>query len=78
MSSMSTVRARVKNGRLVVDEPTTLPEGTEVDLLPMEDVDDLDAEERAELYGFLTESIRTHVPGTGTPASALLAELRDR
>jgi hypothetical protein len=32
-----TVRARVKNGRLVVDEPTDLPEGTEVELATMED-----------------------------------------
>jgi hypothetical protein len=26
-------RARVRNGRLVVDEPTDLPEGTEVELV---------------------------------------------
>lgn len=26
------VRARVRNGRLVVDEPVNLPEGTEVEL----------------------------------------------
>jgi hypothetical protein len=75
---MSTVRAHVKNGRLVVDEPTGLPEGTEVELLPVDDVDELDPEDRAKLYGFLAESIRTHVPGTGTPAEALLAELRQR
>ena len=68
----------MKNGRLVVDEPTGLPEGTEVELLPVDDVDELDPEERAKLYGFLAESIRTHVPGTGTPAAALLAELRQR
>jgi len=73
---MSTVRAHVKNGRLVVDEPTGLPEGTEVELLPVDDVDELDPEDRANLYGFLAESIRAHVPGTGTPAEALLAELR--
>jgi hypothetical protein len=75
---MSTVRAHVKNGRLVVDEPTGLPEGTEVELLPVDEVDELDPEERAKLYGFLAESIRTHVPGTGTPAEELLAELRQR
>jgi hypothetical protein len=75
---MSTVRARVKNGRLVLDEPTELPEGTEVELLAIDDVDELDPEERAKLFGFLAESIRTHVPGTGTPAAALLAELRNR
>jgi hypothetical protein len=28
-----TVRACVRNGRLVVDEPTDLPEGTEVELV---------------------------------------------
>lgn len=30
---MITVRARVRNGRLVVDEPTDLPDGTEIDLV---------------------------------------------
>jgi hypothetical protein len=75
---MSSVRARVKNGRLVLDEPTDLPEGTEVELLAVDDVDELDPAERAKLYGFLAESIRTHAPGTGTPAAVLLAELRSR
>ena len=31
--TMLTVRARVRNGRLIVDEPTDLPEGTEVELV---------------------------------------------
>jgi len=30
-----TLNARVKAGRLVVDEPTDLPEGTEIELLPV-------------------------------------------
>lgn len=30
---MLTVRARVRNGRLIVDEPTDLPEGTEIELM---------------------------------------------
>jgi len=35
--SLSTIlKGRVHNGRLVVDEPTELPEGTEVDLLPLD------------------------------------------
>jgi hypothetical protein len=33
--SHMTLKARVKAGRLVVDEPTDLPEGTEVELLPL-------------------------------------------
>jgi hypothetical protein len=75
---MSTLRAHVKDGRLVLDEPTTLPEGTEVELLPVDDMDDMSSEERARLYGFLAESIRTHVPGTGISASEVLEELRRR
>jgi hypothetical protein len=42
----------------------------------LDDVDELDPEQRARLYGFLAESSRTHVPGTGTPAAALLADTR--
>ncbi len=34
MTAMSILRARVKNGRLVLDEPTDLPEGMEVELVP--------------------------------------------
>ncbi len=63
------------------DEPTNLPEGTEVELLAADEMDELDPAERAKLYGFLAESIRPHVPGTqaldfthtrsGTPPLAL-------
>ncbi len=62
----------------MVDEPTALPEGTEVELVAADEVDELPSEERAKLFGFLAESIRTHVPGKGTPADVLLAELRQR
>lgn len=72
------LRARVKGGRLVLDEPSTLPEGTEVDLIPADDIDELDPAERARLHGFLAESIRTHVPGTGVPADEVLVRLRAR
>ncbi|NOU31878.1 MAG: hypothetical protein HOO96_28575 [Polyangiaceae bacterium] len=44
---MPPLKAVVKNGRLLVDEPTNLPEGTEVELLVVDD--DFDAEERARL-----------------------------
>ena len=72
------LRARVKGGRIVLDEPSTLPEGTEIDLIPADDIDDLDPAERARLHGFLADSIRTHVPGTGVPADEVLARLRAR
>jgi hypothetical protein len=74
--SNAPLRARVRGGRLVLDEPSDLPEGTEVELVPADDIDDLDPVERARLHGFLAQSIREHVPGTGVPATELLAKLR--
>lgn len=68
------LRARVEKGLLVLDEPASLPEGAEYELVPI--ADELDETERAKLFGILTESIRTHLPGTGVPARELLARLR--
>jgi hypothetical protein len=36
MTTMTPLKARVKNGRLVLDEPTDLPEGDEVPLVPLD------------------------------------------
>jgi len=41
-----TLKAKVRGGRLVLDEPTDLPEGSEVDLVPVDAGDDLEDEER--------------------------------
>lgn len=41
--------ARVRNGRLTLDEPTQLPEGTEVELTAADPEDALDAEDLARL-----------------------------
>jgi hypothetical protein len=46
---MSPLRARVEKGRLVLDEPTTLPEGTVVHLVADDEDDDLADEERRAL-----------------------------
>jgi len=51
-----TLKAHVRNGRLVVDEPTQLPEGTEVDLLPLDPGDWLDLADRAALHRALAAS----------------------
>ena len=51
-----TLKARVKAGRLVVDEPTDLPEGTEIELLPLDPGDWLDEEDRAALHQALEDS----------------------
>ena len=51
-----TLRARVHDGHFVVDEPTDLPEATEIDLLPLDAGDWLDATGRAALHAALRES----------------------
>ncbi len=43
---MQALKAVVKNGRLVLDEPTKLPAGTEVELLSVDDSIDPDARAR--------------------------------
>ena len=40
MQSMKTLKARVENGHIVMNEPTDLPEGTELELIPADDFDD--------------------------------------
>jgi hypothetical protein len=51
-----TLKARVRAGRLVVDEPTDLPDGTEIDLLPLDPGDWLNEADRAALHAALRES----------------------
>lgn len=70
------LRARVRNGRLVLDEPVELPDGTEVELVPADERDDLDDEERARLHAAIVESADQLDRGEGVPAEQVLAELR--
>jgi len=51
-----TLKARVKAGRLILDEPTDLPDGTEIELLPLDPGDWLDDQDRAALHQALRES----------------------
>lgn len=73
---MSGVRARVKNGRLVVDEPTSLPEGTVLDLVLDDEGDDLDAAERAARDQALLRAWEQAQQGLGRPAQDVLRDLR--
>jgi hypothetical protein len=68
----------VANGRLLVDEPTTLPEGTVVDLVADDEGDDLTDEERHALHEALSASWKTAEAGRLRPAAAILDELRRR
>ena len=75
---MSPLRARVEKGRLVLDEPTTLPEGTVVDLVADDDGDDLTDAERRALHEALSVSWRSAEAGRLRCASAVVDELRQR
>jgi len=73
-----TLKARVRKGRLVVDEPTDLPEGTEIELLPLDPGDWLDDEDREALHRALVASGRDVEAGRLTDADEVLRELRTK
>jgi hypothetical protein len=76
---MSVLRAHVENGRLVLDEPTTLPEGTIVDLVADDEGDDLTDDERKALHDALSASWKSAEAGSRLrSAAAILGELRCR
>ena len=73
-----TIKARVNQGRLIVDEPTDLPDGTEVELLPLDPGDWLDDADRAALHKALRESNVDVAAGRLVDADEVLKELRLR
>jgi hypothetical protein len=75
------VKAHVKNGRLILDEPTDRPEGEVVELVPLEQVvahdrDGVDEVDRERLHESLREGIRQMKAGETIDAAAAMAELR--
>ena len=71
-----TLKARVRAGRSVVDEPTDLPEGTELELLPLDPGDWLDETDRVLLHGALQQSEGDVHAGRLISAEDILRELR--
>jgi hypothetical protein len=69
----SQMKALVKAGRLVLDEPTELPEGTVVMLRVVDEEDELGVEERQRLHDALGEAWRSVRSGHVLPVGALLA-----
>ena len=68
----------VKNGRIVLDEPTDLPEGTVLELVVDDEGDELDDAERAALHEAIARAWSEIKAGAVVPASELIAELRRR
>jgi len=75
---MGPIRARVKNGRLIIDEPTDLPEGTVLDLVLDDEGDSLTSEERKALHGELRRGARESKKGKTKSATKVVSELRAR
>lgn len=73
---MRGIRATVRNGRLVVDEPTALPEGTVLDLVVDDEGDDLTPLERTALNDAIGRAAASLEAGRGVPAGEVLARLR--
>jgi len=73
-----TIKARVDAGRLLVDEPTDLPDGTELELLPLDPGDWLDDAGRAALHKALRESDADVAAGRLIDADEILKDLRSR
>ena len=73
-----TIKARVTAGRLIVDEPTDLPDGTVLELLPLDPGDWLEEAERAALHEALRQSGVDMAAGRLVDASEILKALRTR
>ena len=76
--SMSGIRAKVKDGRILLDEPTNLPEGTVLELDVDDEGDDLTDPERRALNEGIRRAWESAEAGHLTPASAIVDRLRSR
>jgi hypothetical protein len=75
---MPTFRARVRNGRLVLDEPTDLPEGSILDLVVADSWDALDDADRQALHEALDRSAEDFAHGRTVAAEDVMKGLRER
>ncbi len=72
------LRARVQNGRIVLDEPTELPDGTVLELVPGVEVDDLPEEDREKLHAAIRRGLEQGRRGEARPMDEALADIRTR
>ena len=77
MTTMQPLRARVRHGRIVLDEPTDLLDG-DVELLPVDEVlarggDYLDDGERAALHRSIEEGVEDFERGDAEDALSSLS-----
>jgi hypothetical protein len=75
---MQALKARVRNGRLVLDEPTDLPEGAEVELAIVDATDEMSDEERSRLHAALRRSLAQAKNGNLIDADEVIGKLLSR
>lgn len=72
------VRATVRNGRLTVDQPVDLPDGTVLDLVVDDEGDELDQHQREALNAAISRSLNESTEGRTAPAEEIIQKLRAR
>jgi hypothetical protein len=80
---MHAMKAQVKNGRLILDEPTDLPEGEVVYVRLVDGIvpageDGMDEQERAALHQELEASLAEADAGQTEDFGKMISELRSR
>lgn len=73
---MHALKAQVRNGRIVIDEPTDLPDGAELEVVVIDD--ELSTEERAELHASLDRALDDSEAGRSMDAWEYLKQYRAR
>ncbi len=74
-------KAHVENGRIVIDEPTDLPEGTLLEigsLQVVDESDDLNDDEREQLHSALDEALVSVEAGKGVDGNEVIQRLLKR
>lgn len=68
------LKARVRAGRLIVDEPTDLPDGTELELVVADDLQ-LSERDREEIDGLIAQGLADVRAGRTVPAEDVIREV---
>lgn len=71
---MRVIKTTVRNGRIVVDEPTSLPDGREVQLCVVDD-DEMSEEERARVHASIVRGLADGRAGREVELGGFLDQL---
>jgi hypothetical protein len=76
MGAVTILHARVQNGRVLVDEPTDLPDGAKVELLLLDAAADMGEDENAALEASIRRGLDEADRGALHSVDEVLARLR--